>query len=219
MPNYCSNKLVVTGEPEKLAEFVKTLDENNKFSFSQVVPIPEELRTIITGGCTIDGEYVRNWRETTDGNGNLKKIALTENEKKRLLSKYGALDWYDWSINNWGAKWDAGAGFGNKGPFMTVGKTEAHVLFDTAWEPPNEWALNASEKFPELTFTLYFSEGGMGFYGMFSVKNGDAVEDTKSGQGVFWKPNAEWDDDTEPEDNLTDECREFLEEHGLHTGG
>lgn len=221
MPNYCSNKLVVTGEPEKLAEFVKTLGENNEFSFSQVVPMPEELSSIVSGGATIDGKQVRQWRETTDENGERKMVAISAQEKEELLEKYGALDWYQWAIENWGTKWDVSGGF-RENPQMTVEDGEVYGWFDTAWGPPTEWALNASLKFPELTFTLYFSEGGMGFFGMFSATNGNTIEDMSEGGsegGVFWREDAEWEDGQEAEDNLTDVCREFLEEHGLHTGG
>ena len=57
--------------------------------------------------------------------------------------------WYDWSVENWGTKWDAGD---------TYEDDEGYICFDTAWSTPHELMATLSEKYPELIFvlSLYF---------------------------------------------------------------
>lgn len=207
MPNWCSNKFSVTGEPEKLAAFLQALGEDRLFSFQKLLPMPEELQQISTGGCTIDGVQHHQWLDTPDG-----PKALTEEFKKELLEKHGSLDWYSWACDNWGTKWD-------------VDKTELHgepndgelyCHFDTAWGPPTNFLEAVSTKYPDLTFSLYYAEGGMGFWGSYTITNGEGEE--TSGEGDFWN-DEECDDDKDSIDMVTEPVRAFLEEHGLHTGG
>jgi hypothetical protein len=205
MPNYCSNKLVISGEPEHIAEFAKTL-EDGKFRLSQTLPIPEAMQGCHIGSCQIDGEMVGQWRQDEDGNN----VAVTQAELDALVAEYGAANWYDWSVANWGTKWDADCD-------VEVEECEIYGWFDTAWSPPIAWAENVSEKYPELTFEIHYAEGGNGFWGSATIRNGTTVE---SGGGAdFWRDDEDWDDDDEPEDHVTHPVREHLERHGLGTGG
>jgi hypothetical protein len=203
MPNYCSNKLVISGKPEHIAEFAKTL-ENGVFKLSQTLPIPEPLMGMCIGGCIINGERTSQWREVDGEN-----VAMTEAEMDALRAEYGAANWYDWSVNNWGTKWDAEAD-------AEVDSGEIYGWFDTAWAPPIEWAVNVSKKYPELTFEIHYSEGGMGFYGTAVVTKGVLIEDYH--EDDFWRDVEELNDD-DPYDDLTPACREHIETHGLGFGG
>lgn len=205
MPNWCSNQLVITGASDKIAEFATTIKDGN-FLLSQTYPMPRELSGICSGYATIDGKECRNWREI-DG----KSVAVTEEELNDLSRKFGSTNWYNWNIENWGTKWDL-----NDGVTCEIDSERIACNFDTAWSPPVEWAINVSKKFPELTFELFYSEGGSGFYGSKTIENGEVTE-TYIG-GSFWKDDI--DEEAEDwNDNLTDQCREFMEDHGLHTGG
>ena len=33
------------------------------------------------------------------------EIPMTEADQKRFSETYGATDWYDWAVKNWGTKW------------------------------------------------------------------------------------------------------------------
>ena len=81
-------------------------------------------------------------------------------------------DWYMWRLENWGTKWEPS--FGQ--PMVALGRSEADPegcfqgcfenvgrflwKFDTAWAPPLPWVETASERYPEITFTLRFGELG-----------------------------------------------------------
>ena len=64
------------------------------------------------------------------------------------ILNYGVVDWYDWSIRNWGTKWNARE---------TVIEDNV-ILFDTAWSPVPELMRKLSSMFPENLFEYDFSE-------------------------------------------------------------
>ena len=69
-------------------------------------------------------------------------------------------DWYDWSLNNWGTKWDACE------PNICHNDIDYFaVSFESAWSPPITWIENIMQDFPDLSFTLEYEEPGMCFGG------------------------------------------------------
>lgn len=84
--------------------------------------------------------------------------------------------WYDWCIHNWGTKW----GFCHTSEAKWLSKTKILYSFDTAWSPPTGLLLHISEMYPEFTFKLKYWEGGCGFKGVYTVKNGIVIEDEHS---------------------------------------
>jgi hypothetical protein len=75
-------------------------------------------------------------------------------------------NWYDWSIKNWGTKWDV------DGVLSRREDTSLLYTFSSAWCPPCEAFVEISRKFPTLEFDLEWFEGGMGFLGRQVIKNG-----------------------------------------------
>lgn len=98
---------------------------------------------------------------------------ITLGEKAfRNVEKYGATDWYDWSIEHWGTKWNS-----CNTMVSEDGKT---VWFDTAWAPSTEAISKFAKMHPDLEITHEFAEEQMGFYsGMMEYKDGKMVENTE----------------------------------------
>jgi hypothetical protein len=72
---------------------------------------------------------------------------------------------YDWSVENWGSKWDAGII-----DFERRDDTEIWVSFESAWSPPTalyEFLMNEGWK----VYAVYY-EPGMGYGGIFDSENG-----------------------------------------------
>jgi len=68
--------------------------------------------------------------------------------------------WYDWRVQNWGTKWDAGDGRFND--------DQTAFTFDTAWSPP----LPIIKKLAEITgqtFVLGYIEQGNFFCGKYTA--------------------------------------------------
>jgi len=76
--------------------------------------------------------------------------------------------WYDWSVENWGTKWDAAD---------TYEDDEGYICFDTAWSTPHELIGTLSERYSDLIFEVKFADEDLGHNcGMYQFKDGDEIE-------------------------------------------
>lgn len=64
------------------------------------------------------------------------------------IGKYGFKDWYDWSIANWGTKWNACESFVENNS----------IYFDTAWDPVPIIVEKLSKKFPTAKIHYDYAE-------------------------------------------------------------
>ena len=148
MPNWCFNNLSVYGPESDLTDFLSKVRKNDEqyIDFNGIIPMPEEL--INTTSPNPDPE---------------------SDKSKELRAKYGADDWYEWAIKNWGTKWNATSIDDWE---VEEDKTSAQIVFDTAWSQPTEWLLNASKIYPNLSFDLDYYEEGNCFIGHYNIKDG-----------------------------------------------
>jgi hypothetical protein len=118
---------------------------------NEFVPIPESLH-ITSGRCGADD--------------NPEQIAL-EAAQKSNIEVHGYKDWYDFSVNEWGTKWDVGDSDG----INEVTENSLTVYFDSAWAPP----LAAYDKMTALGFEIeaLYDEPGMAFCGRWTNASGD----------------------------------------------
>lgn len=110
-------------------------------------------------------------RGTGEDEGNLfdfnKVIPMPENIYRGAIGKeeealYGKNNWYDWSIENWGTKWNS----------VDAELRENCFVFDTAWSPCSPVISKLAEMFPEARFEYWYEELGMGFCGREIYENG-----------------------------------------------
>ena len=96
----------------------------------------------------------------------------TLGEKERKMCKdTGVPNWYDWSIENWGTKWNACGtvpverlSYGN---YQTL-----TYCFDTAWDTPREIITALWVQWPDLEFGGgYVHEGYEGCGGFYEFSN------------------------------------------------
>lgn len=143
MPNWCMNTMTVSGDPEKVAEFVeqhKGVALGNEgepigeeaLDFNAVVPMPEHLK------------------------------------HTKAPSDDGSETWYDWAIKHWDTKWGAC----NAHCDHRKNDKEVIYYFDTAWSPPIAWFEKVIEAYPDLDFQLEWEECGMGFAGQLAGTKG-----------------------------------------------
>jgi len=99
----------------------------------------------------------------------------------------------EWDYSKWvqiyGTKWT------DSGPNVTTSfngdSSIAQVYTDTAWAPPIEGLVSISEKWPNCTFGMAFSEQGMAIFGFSVVRNGVVDMDTD-----FNEPDCgDWEND------------------------
>ena len=207
MPNWCECAVIVGGEGAE--EFLAAV-ETKETLFEALLPRPTEFDGVFTGGATMaDGTRASAWRElkSADDTGRAKLVAVTPEEEAEWVSKYGASNWWDWSIANWGTKWDP-----------SYERDNFTLRFESAWGPPVEFFRTVSSRFPRATFLLAYAEGGMGFWGEALIRDGDVRDDYRGFPAeAFWSDFDEDDDDALPAP--TPAVAAHLEKYGLGTGG
>ena len=93
MPNWCNNQLIVCG-PITWVDLFKEKITNEDGSLNildSLYPVPEDLKGMPSMAGSIPDD---------DPN---------KEQKIANLEKYGAVDWYDWSVYHWGTKWSDSA--------------------------------------------------------------------------------------------------------------
>jgi len=158
MPNWCDNQITITGPSsviDKIEKIVKEESNNAEKGLLQFFhPMPKELL------------------ETEAG-----PTAKTKKEKQaRQIRKleFGAENWYDWRVNNWGTKWEVSEFFGvDKQADALIGDSTISFAFSSAWSPP----IGAYEKFlrdnENCSLKAYYYEGGCDFMGLWE----DGIDD------------------------------------------
>lgn len=147
MPNWCSNRVEITGPEDDAAQ----------------------LRTLMTtADCNFDFNAIIPMPQEYDDTS-------VSNEERQL--KYGHPDWYEWSCENWGSKWNS-----DRAEWLsTANSAEPELVqvayFDTAWDPPFPVIFALSERFPALILRLSYFEPDMGFGGFVTVKAGEVLAD------------------------------------------
>lgn len=202
MPNWCANSLRLTTKTEEhVALIIKIIvaikdaqkkDENPRI-FNIIKPMPDELREVTKGYFADDAERA-------------------ENDKKRAecAEKYGYTDWYDWSLGEWGTKWDA------SDVFHTVEPDGSLLLtFDTAWSPPIELYKTLEDM--GFKVSAGFVEQGVNYIGYYV----DGVDHTEE---ITYESNPEEDEDEDEYNDPFDLSEFFSTKYGMnhaptHFGG
>ena len=113
MPNWTENDVTFVCKTKEAADQLKSLLESKeqKFDFNNITPMPIEIRETVSG-CE---DSKPDWQKE---------------QSKQLKEKYNADDWYDWSVDKWGTKWNS---MESK---MTQTENVLTYSFDTAWDAP-----------------------------------------------------------------------------------
>lgn len=174
MPNWCENDLLVIGRPSSLAKFKKKAKtRSSALSLQKLIPIPEELQDTQSPPRIVPDKDIRKAIIEHKARNSLYRSGrpISASESEELIKKYGANNWYDWQVLNWGTKWDIEAILNNE----EEGKLG--FTFNSAWSPPIQAFQTISRQFPELDFKLKYSETGMGFYGNAKFKRGQVDDE------------------------------------------
>jgi len=201
MPNWCENRLIVTGPEDELARFATTTMRRNAdegtevFDFNAVIPIPTGLvdlqpltqdEEVATSFLKLLSQHPLTMMDKTSISFALSKsdqsLAAylsahpnTAEIGKRGLERYyqyGAVDWYDWQSHHWGTKW-------NSNGTRIAERTDSRIdmSFDTAWAPPKPVVAAASKAFPTLTFDHAYLEESLCFSGRTRYSDGNIASE------------------------------------------
>ena len=172
MPNWCYNRMNVTGDRESLVKLTEAITrkhdsslaettmgvEQVDYDLSVLFPIPDELRitAMFFSTETDDPEYQEL----------LKKYEANK-------EKYGHTTWYDWCINNWSTKWSPRIEEWTINDYPNG--SEIYAYYETAWSPADGLIREVSKQFPTLLFTVSSDEEGRSFSCVMAFSKGEMV--------------------------------------------
>lgn len=127
--------------------------------------------------------------------GNVKDFSEEDfNAFIQLLKNYrnhGATSWYEWSIENWGTKWNA---YGQNDERNTADT----IHFETAWSSPIALIAELSKLFPDVKIELDYADEDSGSNtGKILFHNGEALEcyqpesQSKDGYEIYFELHPE----------------------------
>ena len=201
MPNWCNNTFEMVAPKEKVREFEKFLnDSNGKDWFDFFKPCPQELKDV--------GDVAFN------------------HTNEELVKKYGYADWYSWSVDNWGCKWNCDANDWHVDEYDEE-NLSISFWFDSPWGPPIALYEFISQDESVTIFGNYHEEG-MCFVGRFEYGSDACYEysDLESLDDIpeeildewnireMLEERADWEEEDEEEEPTEEELRAELDEIG-----
>ena len=117
----------------------------------------------------------QQWDRLPDFNEGRSYFTEAENVLYNMLH-YGVTNWYDWSINNWGSKWNASS--------TDVNKLERSIYWETAWSPTVEIAQNMSKVCADPVYYQYAEEQFTEYVGEFIFHKGDVIKQSENPGGL-----------------------------------
>lgn len=165
MANYCASRLVVSGDPAEIKKFKeKAASGEEVFDIAPFAPVPEEL------AAESAPQY-------------------DEEKATQFTERYGAPDWYSWSVKNWGT---------SRRPHESVLTNDEEDSLEyeymTAWSPIGDsMLLRLSLDYPGLHFEMMYAEQSSGFWGMRTFANGEEYE-SRDGEVSYNEDTHSYDD-------------------------
>lgn len=187
MPNHVENHIEFNGDKQQIDAMLNKIKSDEygtgTIDFKKIITMPETLN-IEAGSRTDHGlKAYREFIEVyTAGRSNKEALKAlenipTESENAFLcqrtdikrdewelgktawqnIQKYGAPTWYEWSITNWGTKWNA-YGYEDGTDYSACDE----LTFQTAWSAPRPILRKLSEMFPEIVFKHQWADEDIG---------------------------------------------------------
>lgn len=174
MPNHVTNEVTFLGSVERIKELrEKCKGEKSPFSFQSFYPMPEELQGTSSPAKIVTEEELQEWKRKV-ANGEVSEWEkdyrpITEKEQWELKGKYGADNWYDWHIHNWGTKWDC---YSHRGE-----GDDSFIIFETAWSTPILAMQKLSKLFDDITIEVKYADEDFGSnVGTYTLQGGELVD-------------------------------------------
>jgi hypothetical protein len=154
MPNWCHNRLTVSGNPEEVAQLVEAAHGPHQYYAH------EEWEAD-------DFDPKKHAEETPSAFSFQQLVPLPEGVLGKSYDPYG----YEAEADTWGVKWgDSHAHLvRNEGSFV-------EYSFNTPWAPPEKFLIAVSKRFPGLIFALSYEEE-MPTAGRMAMKAGETLDE------------------------------------------
>ena len=203
MPNWVTAKLKIDGpNASEVMKGLLSKNQYDEvvFDFNKIKPMPKTLnleRSNLTDMCEklytnkITYAEMKKYFHSNDGyvdkdlSSMMEVLGITDKlsheEQCRKVGQalitnkklYGEKDWYEWSIANWGTKWNACHNDYDE-------RTPNETKFDTAWSDVRKLICELSKLYPKNIFYYDYSEEQIGIYtGSASFQNGEVLSNVE----------------------------------------
>lgn len=168
MPNHITNILTIEGPTKRVKEIFKKISPGPTEEELKN-PSPESDEPVFKPASPLDvakrkeGLYEIDFEKIVPMPSNIYRGDLGDEERK----KHGANNWYDWSVNNWGTKWNA----------YDIEKVDDNtIMFNTAWSMPEPVIKALSKMFPDVKVKIKWADEDFGSNcGEIHYKNGHEI--------------------------------------------
>lgn len=162
MPNHIQNELILKSSFD--VNLILSKDDEGKdfFDFNKIIPMPKELNITSDGFiallenqfCARDSfkEFVDRMKGSWNNEEDVNNVVDNFCQGIKNYIKYGSASWYNWSIENWGTKWNS---YSNE-------IRDNKILFQTAWSCPLKIFIKLHELYPDLDFEFWYSDEDSG---------------------------------------------------------
>lgn len=160
MPNYCYNKLIVTGNKKTIDKFITyAAGKEDILDEEAFIPYPKRFKAL--------DKNANVWQKNADSiKDPVKKSEwMGKHPQPRDGFNQGG---YEWCCKHWGTKW----GFGSNKKRHRLSPNCVRYCFESAWAPPLPLLLKASKTFPVLTFAMRATDEGNMFDNLFTFRRG-----------------------------------------------
>ena len=180
MPNWCQNRLIVTGPADELERFrLKAIGPSQNYNdfrngaweaFDDI-----RVKAIISSPPELGESSDLSFHALYPVPIEIMCLPYDSVQAQKVTEKcgveYGGVSGYTWENRNWGVKW------GSTSVCTYHEDDYLEYAFDTPWAPALPFFEKVAEDFPALEFTLKYSEPGMGFEGEAIYDEGQLVSD------------------------------------------
>ena len=181
-----TNRLLFSGKPERIAKVFDAIKSDEKgigtLDYNKLLPMPEELNIECSSAADRGFAHYKDFVSSyalSKGITGVDYLNIPEEDEKHYLKhfinvpkeewelgkkafrnqiKYGARDWYHWSIMNWGVKSNA---YGFKPPET---RSDNKISFDSPDYPPHKIIRLIAEKYPDIQLTHEWTSEELGKY-------------------------------------------------------
>lgn len=120
---------------------------------------------------------------------------------------YGMNNWYDWSNQYWGTKWNS----------VDACFSDNNFYFETAWTPASPVVAELARLFPKAEFWFQYQEFGVGFCGVEVYQEGRLVYEMQGDIVQNWTlEDPDYCDEDELEDCLIEDELFPMQDEGLY---
>ena len=170
MPNWSSTIYTFNGTKEVLEPIAEGIKKFG-FEFNKEFRRPKSLDNY---SCPVTVVSKEKWIEGVK-NGSIKTKdgatlpCIKEGTQKYFAKKYGSSDWYNWSLLNWGTKWNS-----IKPEDVVFNGTSITISTLSAWCGGSVWFKRVCEKY-KLSGDYYDEETGNDFIHIVEVVDGEVT--------------------------------------------